>query len=929
MQNANQVTDKRNILTLSMLAASLVAAADNICGHVVDAANNDAVPYATVTITDEHNRKHTTVSDISGNFTFHGVASGRYTVSVSYLGYHTLTQTYTSRNGETATLTLRLKQDNRMLNEVVVTAHESQGITTSSVIDRKAIEHLQPSSFTDLLSLLPGGTTQLPDLTNANSIKLRQAGSGGSNYDISSMGTVFVADGIPMNSNANMQTVKQASSSSASDPDAGRNHTTSGVDMRSIPTDNIESVEVIRGIAPVEYGDMTSGVVLIKRKLKATPLEARFKADSYSKLLYAGKGMQFGSFVMNLGMDYLDAKADPRNPMNNYKRLTASARMQDTWQLGTARLRWRSNTDYTGSFDDEKHDPEILKQKDDTYKSTYNRLSMSHSVLLTSGSESFFKSVSLDVAAAYEWSRIEQQKGISLSRDIAASTSLEEGEHDGTYLPYHYVSNVTVDGRPLNVYAKLKAQFALRSGRLAQSITAGMEWKMDKNYGRGQEYDPALPVSPGTPYRPRIYSSIPAMHQLSFFVQDNLSMPVGGNLLSAQIGLRGSSMANLAREYAMSGKVYPDPRFNLQWRFPEISIAGMPMTIDLNGGWGRQSKFPTLLQIYPDLVYTDLIELNYYNQNADLRRLHLRTYIDNPTNYRLAPARNDKWEVRLGAQWDGNTASVTYFRERMDDGFRTSVKVRPYSYRDYDESAIDGSSLSAPPSLSGLPYAEKRQLGTYTTTTNGSRLIKEGIEWQVATKRFEMLKTRLTVNGAWFRTTYTNSEPMFRSNTTAVVDGTPVNSLYIGYYENTAGTVREQLNTNFMADTYIPRLALSFSLTAECMWFTSSKSIRTSGVPLKYIDSNGDIHDFTEESRQDVYLQWLVNKYNDSAWLRQKVPFYMFMNLKVTKDFGRWMKIALFVNRMIDYMPDYTTNSGMKVRRTSKPYFGMEMNFNI
>lgn len=458
-----------------MLAASLAAAADNICGHVVDAANNDAVPYATVIITDEHNRKYTTVSDISGNFMFHGVGSGRYTVSVSYLGYHTLTQTYTSRNGETATLTLRLKQDNHMLNEVVVTAHESQGITTSSVIDRKAIEHLQPSSFTDLLSLLPGGTTQLPDLTNANSIKLRQAGSGGSNYDISSMGTVFVADGIPMNSNANMQTVKQASSSSAGDPDAGRNHTTSGVDMRSIPTDNIESVEVIRGIAPVEYGDMTSGVVLIKRKLKATPFEARFKTDSYSKLLYAGKGMQFGSFVMNLGMDYLDAKADPRNPMNNYKRLTASARMQDTWQLGTARLRWRSNTDYTGSFDDEKHDPEILKQRDDTYKSTYNRLSMSHSVLLTSGSESFFKSVSLDLAAAYEWSRIEQQKSISLSRDIAASTSLKEGEHDGTYLPYHYVSNVTVDGRPLNVYAKLKAQFALGSDRLAQSITAGME----------------------------------------------------------------------------------------------------------------------------------------------------------------------------------------------------------------------------------------------------------------------------------------------------------------------------------------------------------------------------------------------------------------------------------------------------------------------
>ena len=30
----------------------------------------------------------------------------------------------------------------------------------------------------------------------------------------------------------------------------------------------------------------------------------------------------------------------------------------------------------------------------------------------------------------------------------------------------------------------------------------------------------------------------------------------------------------------------------------------------------------------------------------------------------------------------------------------------------------------------------------------------------------------------------------------------------------------------------------------------------------------------------------------------------MFLNLKVTKGFGKWMKAALFVNRMIDYMPD-------------------------
>lgn len=912
-----------------MLAVSVAAAADSVNGRVVDAANREAVPYATVTITDAQGKKHTTVSDLSGNFSFSNIAPGKYTISVSYLGYYDLSQSYTCKDGGKSRLVLRMKQDNRVLNEVVVTAHESQGITTSSVIDRKAIEHLQPSSFTDLLSLLPGGTSQLPDLTNANSIKLRQAGDGGSNYDISSMGTMFVTDGIPMNSNANMQMVQQASSSTNGDPDAGRNHTTSGVDMRSIPTDNIESVEVIRGIAPVEYGDLTSGVVLIKRKLKATPFEARFKADSYSKLLYAGKGMQFGSFVMNLGVDYLDAKSDPRNPMNNYKRLTLSARLQDTWKFSGMQLRWRSNTDYTGSFDDEKHDPEILKQKDDNYKSSYNRFSMSHSLLLTPQHDSFFKSLSLDAAVAYEWSKIEQQKSISLSRDMAASTSLEEGEHDGMYLPYHYISNVMVDGKPLNLYAKLKGLFGMTTGKLSQSLNAGLEWKMDKNYGRGQEYDPARPVSPGTPYRPRVYSHIPAMHQLSFYLQDNLVLPVGANMLTAQLGLRGSSLANLSNEYDMSGKIYLDPRFNVQWQFPKTNIAGKKLAVDLNGGWGRQTKFPTLLQIYPDKAYTDLIELNYYDLNPDYRRLYLRTYIDNPTNYHLGPARNDKWEVRIGAQYDGNSFNVTYFHEQLSDGFRSSVTVRPYSYKDYDESQIDAGNLTTQPSLDNLPYTEKKVLGTYGMTTNGSKMIKEGIEWQLATKRFELLKTRLTINGAWFKTTYTNSEPMFHSNTTAVVDGTPVNDLYIGYYDNRSGSIREQCNTNFMADTYIPKLALSFSLTAECMWYTSSKSIRSNGVPLKYMDYNGEVHDFTEESKQDMYLQWLINKYNDSAWLTQRVPFYMFLNLKVTKDFGHWMKLALFVNRIIDYMPDYKTNSGLTVRRTSKPYFGMEINFNI
>lgn len=68
------------------------------------------------------------------------------------------------------------------------------------------------------------------------------------------------------------------------------NAVNAGVDMRNISTDNIESVEIIRGIPSVEYNDLTSGVVIIKQKQKATPVEARIKADQYGKLFSIGKG---------------------------------------------------------------------------------------------------------------------------------------------------------------------------------------------------------------------------------------------------------------------------------------------------------------------------------------------------------------------------------------------------------------------------------------------------------------------------------------------------------------------------------------------------------------------------------------------------------------------------------------------------------------
>ena len=91
------------------------------------------------------------------------------------------------------------------------------------------------------------------------------------------------------------------------------------------------------------------------------------------------------------------------------------------------------------------------------------------------------------------------------------------------------------------------------------------------------------------------------------------------------------------------------------------------------------------------------------------------------------------------------------------------------------------------------------------------------------------------------------------------------------------------VNTNFTFDTTIPKLKLGFSLSAQCVWLTAEQSMRKENMPLKYMDTNGNIHPYTETDTHDTYLQYLVRTYTDGMFTRQTVPFSMDLNLKATK----------------------------------------------
>lgn len=898
-----------------------------LVGIVKDNETLEPLSFVTIQLLDSiGNYNGGTLTADDGTFTIQ-LSQAKSIISASYIGYSSKKINIDSNNLQKI-YTIYLTPDPVILNEVVVTAQESKGtITSTSKIDRSAMQHIQPTSFSDLLSLLPGGATTVPVMTSANVIALREAGTSNSDYNTSSLGTSFIVDGTVINNDANLQSIEQGGSTK----DGSRDHKNAGLDMRSLSTDNIEEVEIIRGIPSAAYGDITSGAVIIKRRLTSTPLQARFKSDQYGKLFFIGKGLGWKEKEINLNidLDYLDSKADPRNLMENYKRINASLRFGKIWQNEETRIDWRVNFDIRTSIDDDKNDPNITTMQEDKYKKTNRQYTLSNRFSYWLPKKFFIKKFDFNASLSLSTDKIVQSRFIQLDRDRVTPNYMQEGEFDGVFLPYKYTAHLIVDGKPVN--ASLSGSFS-GNGKwknISHHFSSGINYRYDKNFGDGQMYDLSRPLNTVNSTRPRAYKDIPAIQELSAYAEEQLQGKFGKNTIKFVAGARATTIPGLSSKYSMAGKIYIDPRINIQWQLPVFNVSDKPFCVDVSGGLGRLTKKPTLSYLYPNNYYVDLVQLNYYNSNSNYKRIFLKTYIVDPTNYNLNVARNNKWEIRLGMNYNDNSLSVTYFKEKMNSGYRYTTMVQPYSFKKYDTSPLVGAVLQAPPSLENLTYKKDTILGTYYMITNGSRIDKEGVEFQLSTRRLKKIKTRLTVYGAWFKTIYSNSQEEFDASVTKVLDNVPVNDKYIGLYDWNDGYIVQNFNTNFLFDTYIKSLGLTFSTSFECNWFNSRQTMKKNGIPIAYINTKGEIHPFTEEDKKDTYKQWLIKDYSNTMFAKTTEPFYMYVNLKSSKDFGKYLRISLFVDRIFDYMPSYKNNMGTLVRRSVRPYFGMEMTLKL
>lgn len=907
---------KGKIWLIIILCVPLIAVATEdrrFCfeGKVNDKATGVPLEYASVYVEE---LGIGTISGDNGVFRLEGIPAGSYRIRVHYLGYATTTFSLVLRSD-----TIRNVELNRFsleLDEVSVLGEARPQEGGSLKIKQEVLKYIQPSSLNDIFQLLPGGLQADGNLSKVNQITSRQAGSDQN----TAFGMAIVIDGSPLSNNGNLQGISGTDSKVNE-----RSVLSGGIDLRMISTDHLEEAEIIRGIPSAKYGDITSGVVLLKSKSGISPWQIRVKSDPLNKLGYIGKGFKLpgNRGTLNAGIDFIQARPDVRNQLQNYTRISSSLTYTDKTTLAGQNLNYDLSVKYYGTLESEKNDPDLLAALD-SYNSRYNRVTFT----ANGGwqvNTSWLNRADLTFSADYTADILKRKMTVTPQSGVLLPISQTEGESEGIYLPSEYLSDFREENRPLNFFAQLSAKSFFRTGEINHGILYGYELRYDKNVGIGAVYDLTRPPYPNNPSssRPREYRSVPAMVQNILFVEDNIRWTVGNHKFDLKAGIRFSGLGNLPGHYKLKGKLAAEPRINLSHSFP-VRLGEIDSRLTLRGGYGEHVKYPSLHHLYPDKVWFDQVEANYYSQTPENRFLWIRTQVKDPVNPDLEINRNRKAEG--GIDWEiGKTRlSVTGFYERSNAGYTHSAQYFPFLYKKYQ---ISDNLPEGKPSLDNFTSTEDVLLKNYQVPVNASQVIKKGVEYQVNFPEIKPLRTKIILNGAYYHTAYDISLTE-TYQPSKVINGKPY--LYAGIYDwNSESRNRKQFNTTGWFDTHIPAFRLHFTTSLQVLWFRTSQAQWFSGMPQAYIGPDGITRPFTEAERNNPELKDLIRTFSVNYFKPNREPVSIGLNLKATKEIGEKLEISFMINRLWDYNPVYENNMQQEIRKWEIPFFGAELTLKL
>lgn len=860
-------------------------------------------------------------TDLEGKFRFTGTKGTEYTLNVSYLNH--VDKEVKVKAGSPEPLVIVLEEQSYELAEVVVMADYKKNQGSTAVINQQALEHIQPTSVADVLSLIPGGLFRESSATGFNRISLRQSGSD----DNTSLGMAVVMDGIPQDNDGFRASIPGLSTDEYSDR-LGMNR---GIDLKTLSTDHIRKIEIVKGISSAKLGNLSSGVIQTTSKIGITPAQLRMKVDPLTKLIYLGKGFRISPKMgyLHTGIDYTSVYDDRRDPMSKYSRLTGQVTYNNSVDVGdkTLFLFFKLSEVYT--LNQAKED-ELTQDYNESFRNKYSRTGASFKAQMYDLGK-IVDNVEFIASADYTYDLIDRNRLVQTGTPLPSPLATEEGESEGIYLPSTYYSPFQIENKPLSLLTQLNAESLFETRSFRHKVIYGLSWKRTKNYGEGVMVDMTRPPYPGNNeyVRPVPNRSIPALSVGAAYAEEQLKHSNRWFDFELNAGVRFTQMFNLDTKYTELRKLQVEPRINAALSFNIDLAGGKSLRNMFRFGFGQENKLPTLDYIYPDRVYKDMIVLNAYTKQDDPFN-HLITYtkIYDVTNNSLRPNRNTKYEAGWDVEYEGYFLSLTFFKEHSDRGFESVAEYSPVRYTRYVD-PIDGQ-----PIVGRRPEKEDYVADPYATfvdmdiVRNSMKVEKKGLEYLLRFPKIIPLSTTVEINGAYYDTRYSSGAPLqyhpaFRD------DDRP--QPYVGIYRRQDITRQRIFNTNLWFNTNIPRYKMIFTTFFQFIWLNEEMRINGDEYPSAYFDTDGRMHTVDDrilQSIKDGHTVWRhYHIYKED--FSETLPVSLTVNFKVTKEFSRMIRASFFVNNILDINPLYKNRYNQNVRVWQKSFFGAEMTFSF
>lgn len=896
---------KRHLLLITWWAIglfSLVVGQNRISGKVVNAKTSKPVAFATITKKD-----FGTITNSTGLFNFDSPDSGLITICISALGF--ITDSF-CLNNNSINLEIRLTPSSLKLSEVTVSAIEKPSILTANThISSDAINHIQANSLADVLSLVPGVEQKTRDLTESHQGYLRTPVST-SEKTITSRGVGLYIDGIPISNNANLQVTNTIENGTG-----GHFESTSGLgnDLRKISTDNIASIDIIRGIAPSKYGDITNGVIDIKREMGLKPLTISAQYDPKSTATYIGKGIAISQYhLLNADLDFRKSISDIRLPVPAYNQL--SSRLTHHYN---SRNRWWRNTisaDLGYSYDIDKKDKNDAFLEKRSSEETSLRIKNSGQINL---STTYKHKVTYALSWQYKQQK-SQQTLLNKTKNIFAATAYSDSTYESTFLPSSYYSDMSVNGKPRTFNSNIGYNAILKSSKFYHNFNFGSDYRHEKNNGKGRAYITTDGYYAKDNHRNRSYNDIPAISQLSFYAEDAITYKMGNNKLIFNFGFRYDIFTPQSLLKGRYGQLL-QPRINIGYTLAN--------KYSFYAGYGISGKQAPLIFLYPDNAYLDVANFGYTSSiYPEENRVIATTRVINTRNSDVTFSKMKK--IETGAQLNLSILHLNYslFLEDQSNIPSFAAVITPLIYDTYDtQFYIPG--MGAKPEVDYLNVDQSVSRQDYLQPTNNKSLKRKGCDFSLATATIDQLPgTKFTLTGALFNTQITDNNLDYDLNSKSLEGNT---DNLIGIYKS-RGLETNYFLTKLTYIQHIPQLGFISSITLQNRWINQLKYINIATSPEGFIDNNGKLQWFAPSAPIPDKYSFLKREYTGNSTHNLNFPISTNVSLRLTKEIANNITFSLYINNLFFDNPAWINNRDLRiVKGNEELYFSGEIKIKL